>query len=135
VGTGGAGSGSATGTGDDGFATVWAVGVIAMVMVLAGLVAGVGAALVTRHRAEAAADLAALSGAVHAVSGEEAACARARWVTDHMGVSLSGCRLSGWDVTVHVAAHPPSFIGAFGPAESAARAGPVGNGQTVGLTR
>ncbi|SDJ52191.1 helicase/secretion neighborhood TadE-like protein [Actinokineospora alba] len=122
-------------SGDEGVATVWAAGVIAMVMVLAGLVAGVGAALVTRHRAEAAADLAALSGAVHAVSGEEAACARARWVADRMRVEVVGCRLSGWDVSVHVAARPPTFIAAFGPAESTARAGPVGNGQTVGLAR
>ncbi|MGH3861717.1 Rv3654c family TadE-like protein [Actinokineospora sp.] len=123
------------GSGDEGFATVWAAGVIAMMLVLGGLVAGVGAALVTRHRAEAAADLAALSGATHAVSGEDAACARARWVADRMGVDLVGCRLSGWDVSVHVAARPPSFVEAFGPAESAARAGPVGNGQTVGLAR
>lgn len=122
-------------SGDDGIATVWAAGVIAVVMVLASLVAGVGAAMVTRHRAEAAADLAALSGAVHAVSGEEAACARAQRVADRMRVELVGCRLSGWDVSVHVAARPPSFVAAFGPAESAARAGPVGNGQTVGLAR
>lgn len=121
--------------GEDGFATVWAAGVIAMVMMLAGLVAGVGAAMVTRHRAEAAADLAALSGAVYAVSGEEVACARARWVAERMGVDLTGCRLRGWDVSVHVAARPPGLVAAFGPAESAARAGPVGNGQTVGHTR
>jgi secretion/DNA translocation related TadE-like protein len=110
---------------DRGSATVWTVGGIALVaVVLVGLlwfVAAVGA----RHRAQSAADLAALAAASTAVAGERRACGEARWVADGMGVALLSCRLSGWDALVEVAAQPAGVLGEFGAAVARARAGPV----------
>ncbi len=80
-----------------------------------------GSAVVARHRAEAAADLAALAAAVGVVDGERAACADARWVVERMGGVLRSCRLSGWDALVEV----DVAFGPFGSAAGRARAGPV----------
>lgn len=110
---------------DRGAATIWAAGGIAAVLVVMTLLLGFGSATVTRHRAASAADLAALAAAAHAISGQERACTRARWVTDRMQVQLTGCRLRGWEAFVEVAASPPSLIAGFGRAEARAHAGPV----------
>lgn len=101
------------------------MGAIAVIgAVLAGML-WFAAAVAARHRAEAAADLAALAAASTAVAGEQLACGEARWVTDQMGVALVSCRLSGWDALVVVAAELPGVLGEFGPAVARARAGPV----------
>ncbi|HET9142113.1 Rv3654c family TadE-like protein [Actinophytocola sp.] len=110
---------------DRGSASVWGAGGIAVVLVLIGLVVGIGAAAVTRHRAASAADLAALAAAAHAVSGERSACDRARWVADRMRVRLAACRLTGWEAEVLIVAQPPDLLVGFGSATAAARAGPV----------
>jgi secretion/DNA translocation related TadE-like protein len=76
---------------------------------------------VARHRAQAAADLAALAAAARLPSGVEAACARATVVAQTMRVSDVQCGADGLDVvvTVQVAV---AFTGA---ARAAARAGPA----------
>lgn len=108
-----------------GAATVWVVGGLAVLMVVVTGVWWFGAAVVTRHRAEGAADLAALAAAVIAAEGEERACAEARWVVEQMDAVLRSCRLSGWDALVEVdAAFAP-----FGSAAARARAGPVDIGR------
>jgi secretion/DNA translocation related TadE-like protein len=94
-------------------------------MTITAVVLWFGAAVVTRHRADSAADLAALSAAGAVVDGERQACGRARWVADQMSVGLRSCRLSGWDVLVEVVAVPPGVLSHFGSAEARARAGPV----------
>jgi secretion/DNA translocation related TadE-like protein len=111
--------------GDRGAATVWAVGGIAALFLIVGLVAGLGAAAVTRHRASSAADLAALAAAAYASSGEESACARAGRVAREMRVRLTACRLRGWDAEVEILAEPPDLLFGFGSATARARAGPV----------
>jgi secretion/DNA translocation related TadE-like protein len=111
--------------GERGSATVWTVAGLAVVMAVMSAALWFGAAVVTRHRAEAAADLGALAAAAVAVGGERRACAEARWVADQMGVSVRSCRLSGWDALVEVVAVPPGVLGQFGSAEARARAGPV----------
>ncbi|MGH3669540.1 MAG: Rv3654c family TadE-like protein, partial [Pseudonocardiaceae bacterium] len=83
-----------------------------------------GEAMVIRHRAEAAADLAALAAAARAVPGERYACAQARRITGGMRVQLVSCSLHGWDALVSVAAQPTGWLGALGPATAHARAGP-----------
>ena len=62
---------------DRGGATVLvlAIGLVTVLVAIAS--AAVGAAIVARHRAQAAADLAALAGALAALDGVEVACARA----------------------------------------------------------
>ncbi|MGH3909769.1 MAG: Rv3654c family TadE-like protein [Pseudonocardiaceae bacterium] len=113
------------GTDDRGMATVWAAGVIAVLMILTVFGLHLGGVILARHHAESAADLAALAGAGSAVAGEGYACARARQVTDRMRVRLASCSARGWDVLVQVAAHPGGPAGRLGEATARARAGPA----------
>jgi secretion/DNA translocation related TadE-like protein len=110
---------------DRGVATVWAAGAIAVLMSLAVFGLHLGAAMVARHQAESAADLAALAGAGTVVAGEWYACAQARRVTDRMRVQLVSCQTQEWDVLVDVAARPTGWLGSLGSAISRARAGPA----------
>lgn len=112
--------------GDRGSATLWAAGALCAVLVLATAVIALGAAAITRHRAVAAADLAALAAAAYGADGSEQACDRARWVTDNMRVELVSCRFDGWDVLVEVSAPPPDLLAGFGAVSARARAGPEG---------
>ena len=110
---------------DRGAATIWTAGGIATVMVVVSGLLSFVAAVATRHRAESAADLAALAAASWAVAGEEQACAQARWVAEQMGVVMRSCRLSGLDALVEVVVEPAGVLGEFGAAAAKARAGPV----------
>jgi secretion/DNA translocation related TadE-like protein len=110
---------------DQGSATIWAVAGIAALCLVAVVALTLGAVVQTRHRATAAADLAALAGAVYAPYGASVSCARARWVTSGMHVRLTSCRLSGWDVLVEVSAMLPGGLDRFGPVAEHSRAGPV----------
>jgi secretion/DNA translocation related TadE-like protein len=114
--------------GDRGSVTVWATGGIAVVMAVTTGLLWLASAVVTRHRAESAADLAALAAASTAVAGERQACGQARWVAENMGVRLLTCRLSGWDALVEVVAVPPGVLSHLGSAVARARAGPVESG-------
>jgi secretion/DNA translocation related TadE-like protein len=111
-----------------GSATVVGAGLVVIVLALFAVGVQLGAAVVTRHRAEAAADLAALAAAARAVSGSEAACAVAARVAGRMAVRLESCELDGWDAVVRVTARPPPLIEQFGAASATARAGPVADG-------
>jgi secretion/DNA translocation related TadE-like protein len=111
--------------GDRGVATVWAAGAIAVLVSMAVFGVYLGEAVIIRHHAESAADLAALAGAAQALAGEEYTCAQARRVTDRMRVRLVSCQTRGWDVLVDVAAQPDGWLGSLGAATGRARAGPV----------
>jgi secretion/DNA translocation related TadE-like protein len=113
---------------DRGSATIWTVGGIAVVIVIVVYVLWFVAAVAVRHRAESAADLAALAAASTALAGEGPACEEARWVAERMAVTLRSCRLSGWDALVEVVAAPPGLPGLGGSAVARARAGPVERG-------
>ncbi len=114
-----------TGLRDDrGLATVVAAGVIGVVGLLLGALLVLGAVVATRHRAENAADLAALAGAAESVRGREPACARARVVAERNGAALVDCTFLGWDLQVDVA----RSCGCLPTADTTtvrARAGPV----------
>ncbi|MGH3799508.1 MAG: Rv3654c family TadE-like protein [Pseudonocardiaceae bacterium] len=110
---------------DRGVATVWAAGAIAVLMSVAVFGLYLGQAVVVRHQAESAADLAALAGAGMAVAGEQYACTQARRVTDRMRVQLVSCQTRGWDMLVEVAARPAGWLAGLGAATGRARAGPV----------
>ena len=107
---------------DRGSGSVWMLGVGLAVVLLGGAMAHVGSAIVARHRAETAADLGALAGAVRAVEGADVACARAGQFVAMNGARLVGCRLDGFDLTVTVEVDLPDGIG---PAHATARAGPA----------
>ncbi|MFJ5641344.1 Rv3654c family TadE-like protein [Streptomyces sp. NPDC093223] len=105
---------------DRGSATVWSVGAIGVLCAVFGVLLGLGQAVVVRHRAAGAADLAALAAADHWAEGTAAACARADRVARAQGARLARCVIVG-DVSDVTAA---SGGGPFG-AEVRARAGPA----------
>ena len=114
---------------DRGSATVWAAGAMALVWLTASVAFAHGAAVTGRHRAETAADLAALAAAVHVLTGD--ACTVAAEVAGRNGGVLSGCRIAGEDVEVEVR-RPVRVAGAgVHTAVARSRAGPVDRGGPV----
>lgn len=114
-----------------GSATVAGAGLIMAVLALSMIGLQLGSAVVARHRAEAAADLAALASAAHAIAGREAACHSATRVAEWMSTTLTSCELHGWDTVVRVSARPSRLVERFGVANAAARAGPVWTDQSA----
>lgn len=110
---------------DAGMASVWAAGAIAALLVVVSLVWTLGSAMVTRHRAAGAADLAALAAAGHVAAGRDAACVRAGRIAELMRVRLRECRLEHWDALVVVEAAGPDLLAPFGSPTAKSRAGPV----------
>ena len=84
-----------------------------------------GSVAVTRHRAASAADLAALTAAVHAREGASAACAAARRAAATQQAVLVSCRLDGLEVVVEVTVRPGPALARLGLATGRARAGPT----------
>ncbi|OIJ69742.1 hypothetical protein WN71_002230 [Streptomyces mangrovisoli] len=105
---------------DRGSATVWSVGVIAVLCAVFGTVLALGQAVTVRHRAAGGADLAALAAADRWADGPGAACARAERVARAQGARLVRCALTGEISDVTAA----SGRGLF-EAEVRARAGPA----------
>jgi secretion/DNA translocation related TadE-like protein len=99
-----------------------------MIAVLMALTVGgatVGSAVVARHRAQAAADLAALAAAGRLTSGPQAACASAASLTARMSARMASCSVDELDVVV--AAEVSVRLGRWGVhvARASARAGPA----------
>ena len=110
---------------DRGSATVWAAAGVAVIMTVFLVGLHLGAAVIARHRAEAAADLAALAAAGVAVEGAEAACDRAGEVAAAMGGTVTSCGLVGWDALVEVRVPTEVALPGIDGAAGRARAGPV----------
>lgn len=106
---------------DRGSATVSAVGVIAVLCVIFGVILVMSQAVLTRHHAGGAADLAALAAADHWMEGGTAACARADRVARAQGTRIVRCAVYGEISDVRVAAGRGPFT-----AEVRSRAGPAG---------
>ena len=85
----------------------------------------VGSAVIARHRAQAAADLAAVAAAAHLADGLGAACAKASAVARAMRTAVAQCVVEDLDVLVTVDAPVPLGRLRVGPARATARAGPV----------
>lgn len=99
-----------------------------MIAILVAFTVGgvyIGAAVNARHRAQAAADLAALAGAGALASGPEVACARAGQIASAMHTAVTGCRVDGLDVVLDVAVTVSLGRWGIGVAHAVARAGPV----------
>jgi secretion/DNA translocation related TadE-like protein len=90
------------------------------------LVVQFGGVVVARHRAQAAADLAALAAAAELWNGAEAGCAAAESLGRRMAAHLARCEIDGWDAVITVEEKVP--LGPFGTRSirAVARAGPVG---------
>ncbi|OBI84104.1 Rv3654c family TadE-like protein [Mycobacterium sp. 1245805.9] len=97
---------------------------VAVVLSLTGAGAYLGSVVVARHRAQAAADLAALAAAGRLPSGSAAACARAMVMARQMRVDDARCAVDDLDVVVTVEVR----VAFAGTARAAARAGPAGTG-------
>jgi secretion/DNA translocation related TadE-like protein len=110
---------------DRGSATIWLAGLAALIGLVTCAALVHGSAVIARHRAATAADLAALAAAVRVPDGAAAACATAREIAARNGGSLTRCVLSGDDVEVEVTR--PLMLGSLGSwaATASARAGPV----------
>ncbi|MBO3745814.1 hypothetical protein J5X84_07005 [Streptosporangiaceae bacterium NEAU-GS5] len=107
---------------------MWLVAVIAVVWVAGVAVCQVGVARVARHRAQSAADLAALAGAQRALTAPQEACDQARLVARANGATLESCSSTGvvTDVAVSVAVPLVAvFAGDGWRAGAIAQAGPV----------
>jgi len=106
-------------------ASVVAAAMMAVVMALTVGGALVGSAVIARHRAQAAADLAALAAAGRLVSGPQAACASAESLATAMSATVAACAVEELDVVVTT--EVPVRLGRWGVhvARASARAGPV----------
>ena len=94
---------------------------VAVLLCVTGAGVYLGSVVAARHRAQAAADLAALAAAARLPSGVAAACARATEVAHAMRVDDVQCGVDGLDVVV-TARVAVAFVGV---AQAAARAGPA----------
>ncbi|TSE00582.1 flp pilus-assembly TadE/G-like family protein [Skermania sp. ID1734] len=110
---------------DAGFATVFAALAMLGLLAVTVLVVQFGAVVAARHRAQSAADLAALAAAGALVDGTADACRRATAIADRMGVHTRSCVVADWDAVVTV--DTAVAFAAFGTrqVQAVARAGPV----------
>ncbi|MCX2732869.1 flp pilus-assembly TadE/G-like family protein [Saccharopolyspora sp. NFXS83] len=109
-----------------GVATVVAAVLTIGLVVIAGFGLALGSAMLARHRAEGAADLAALGAAARAPRGPASACSAAGEVADAMRVRLLDCALDGPDARIVVETRVPVGLGALSAQVTArSRAGPV----------
>ena len=111
---------------DRGSATVYALAVVALLAAVALGAAAVGGAVVARHRAMSAADLAALAAADALARIEPDPCAAAGRIASRHAVDLLQCTTTGMVVDVVVGAPVRGVLGFGLVAEMHARAGPAG---------
>jgi secretion/DNA translocation related TadE-like protein len=110
---------------DRGSGTVWVIALMAVIWLAAMVAMSAGGVRAVRHRAHAAADLAALAAASHAMDGPVRACDLAANIARATRARLIGCVLRARIATVKVAV--ASRILGLGSVQivAAARAGPV----------
>jgi secretion/DNA translocation related TadE-like protein len=99
-----------------------------MMALLMSIVLGLmvfGMAVVARHRAQAAADLAALAAAGRLASGGAVACAAASALAGAMRSTMTTCRVEELDVLVGVEVRVGLGRWGVGSARAQARAGPA----------
>ncbi|MEU6128645.1 Rv3654c family TadE-like protein [Saccharopolyspora sp. NPDC047091] len=111
---------------DRGVATVLAAALILSTITIVGFGMVLGSVMLARHRADGAADLAALAAASRAQQGGAPACTAAREVAAEARTRLLDCELVGPDARVVVEVRVPIALGALPPQVTGrARAGPV----------
>ncbi|RWA17761.1 hypothetical protein MBRU_18575 [Mycolicibacterium brumae DSM 44177] len=110
---------------DRGAATVLAAICVLIILCCTGFGAALGSAVIARHRAQSAADLAALAAANALSAGPQAACAQARQITDAANAHLAQCQTENLDVIVTVEIPVPLRLPGNRTAQARARAGPA----------
>ena len=96
----------------------------ALVLAVTALAIHLGAAVLARQRAEAAADLAALAGAALVMQGPDMVCSGVIRVAGANGATVDSCVVQGTDVLVSVVARVQAGP-ISGMVSARARAGPV----------
>ena len=118
---------------ESGGATVLACFTLAALVVVTAALVHVGGVVVSRHRAQSAADLAALASAYALDGGGESACAAASSIADRMRVELADCSVDGWQVVVATTVSAAgSGVLPIGAARGGARARPRAPGPGAG---
>ncbi len=113
------------GASEQGSATVLAAGVAAALVAMVVAYTAIGQAGAARHRAQGAADAAALEGASRVLLGEGEACGAARAMVERTSTEFVRCDVNGLEVTVLVTETPTGLPQFLGPARAVSRAGPV----------
>jgi secretion/DNA translocation related TadE-like protein len=108
-----------------GSGSVYVLGLMAVVVLVGITGLALGAALVARHRAAAAADLSAISAAADVIEGGGSACRKAASVAAAQGARLTSCQIAGAIATVTVQVRMAGPLSHVGSATGHARAGPV----------
>ena len=110
---------------DRGSVTIWAAALVGLVWLGSAAAFLYGSAVTCRHRAESAADLAALAAALHVPDGPVDACAVGARIAARNGGSLRGCEVVGEEVEIVVSRR--LSLGSLGGFTTVvrARAGPV----------
>lgn len=116
--------------GESGAATVAALGVVGLLLLVAGAAAGAVGIVVGQRRAQAAADLAALA-AASALQQARAPCTAAAVLASRNRVRLTGCRVEGEEVVVSVELDLPTVF-AGRTIRGRARAGPDQSAGSLG---
>ncbi|MET8541042.1 Rv3654c family TadE-like protein [Kitasatospora sp. NPDC004799] len=114
---------------DAGSATVWLVALAMLGTAVFAATIAVGSVVAARHRAESAADLAALAAADRLLLDPDGGCARAAGIATAQGAGLVSCVVDRSADAVEVVAEVgvrglPARL-PVGPARARARAGPV----------
>jgi secretion/DNA translocation related TadE-like protein len=97
---------------------------MALIVAVVGAAMVVGSAVIARHRAQSAADLAALAAAGRLADGQNTACEWAVSVADQMNARLTACAVEALDVVVSVDVDAALGRWGLGTTRAAARAGP-----------
>jgi secretion/DNA translocation related TadE-like protein len=108
---------------EEGVAVVLAIGLTALLLLVAVVGGGVVAIMATHRQAQAAADLAALAGATAGQSGEPV-CEAVERVAGRNGGNVRTCEVEGSTVRVIVECQLPAMF-AGRTVRAQARAGPV----------
>ncbi len=98
---------------------------LAALVAITAMLMQVGTVVSVRHRAQSAADLAALAAAIGLDHGTDAACAAAHEVAERMRTAVMSCEVEGWDVEVAVTVPVPLSSLGVRDARAVARAGPA----------
>lgn len=109
---------------EDGVATVLVLGLVALLVLVAGVAVAATAVVVGHRRAQAAADLGALAAATAVQAGSDG-CGAARSTVVANGAELDECSKDGSSVLVTVVVRLPASLGAR-EVRARARAGPAG---------
>lgn len=118
-----------TGRRDGGSATVAVLGALGVILAITVGALLIVSAVVASHRAQSAADLAALAAAAALVGGEPApsACSAGAAVAVRNGARLASCR-AGPDLSVELSVEVAATAARVGTATARARAGPAASG-------